>query len=174
VRAKIDGDLFLDGTSVIVGIDKSALVGDRLIVEHAMFLRNGFRSEGGVRLLGARIGGQLVCDGAHMAAEPEALNLDSASIGGALLLRDLKLKDGETIPFFAKGEIRLTGTRIGGPVECGGTICAEFEGSGSSTAEVVALRLNGYIVETDVNLRESLKVKGEVRATGVRINRNFT
>ncbi len=75
-----------------------------------MLLRNGFTAEGCVSLHGAKIGGNLECDGAHLANHTEngsgnALLAQGAEIGGAALLRN---------GFTAEGCVSLLDAKIGG------------------------------------------------------------
>lgn len=85
--------LNLEGAT-ICNPDGPALVGDYLQTGSNVMLSNGFlaegrRDSGTVRLLGARIGGQLVCDdGQARAAEPGelSLNLTQVRVAGELVL----------------------------------------------------------------------------------------
>jgi hypothetical protein len=80
------------------------LFADRLTVDASMLL-NGARVTGELRLLGAKIGGQLVCDQATLTNPGgAALILARASITGAVLIH----------PAGLAGSIDLTDARVGG------------------------------------------------------------
>src|SRR5439155_573020 len=76
-----------------------------LKVQESVYLRDGFKAEGEVRLLGATIGGDLVCDGAQFSnPNGDALSADGVQIKGSAFLRN---------GFKAEGEVRLFGATIG-------------------------------------------------------------
>ncbi|MDG4576082.1 MAG: hypothetical protein P9C36_07200 [Defluviicoccus sp.] len=82
-----------DATLKVLSLDGSrlpGLEGDRLTVEGALLLR-GTRASGEVRLLGAKIGGNLDCSGGSF-ENPEgvALNADRADVQGVLFWRQLQ------------------------------------------------------------------------------------
>ncbi len=116
------------------------LQGDRADITGGVFLSGGFTAEGEVRLLGAKIGGQLNCiGGAFRNAGGIALDGDGAEITG-----DVFLSGG----FTAEGEVRLLGAKIGGDLACiGGTFVnavAQEGGGGNGAARTnagVALNL---------------------------------
>ena len=70
-----------------------------------VFIRGGFESEGEIRLLGAKITGQLVFTGAKLKAQGNALIVENAKIGGSVFLTD---------GFMSMGMIRLSGAEITG------------------------------------------------------------
>ena len=88
-----------------------------------------FHATGEVRLLGAKIGGQLDCSGGifenanghalHADSALHALNADSAIIDGPVFLGD---------GFHATGQVRLAGAKIGGPLNCSGGTFEKGEG----------------------------------------------
>ncbi len=63
-----------------------ALIGDGAVVKGTVFLRDGFRAEGRVRLVGAQIGGALDCIRATFSGE---LNAEGAVIKGGLFWRGI-------------------------------------------------------------------------------------
>jgi hypothetical protein len=161
--ASIAGYVDLSGTRV-KGKQGVALLGDRMQVGDAMYLRAGFRADGTVRLLGASIAGQLDASGAWFSGEPLALNLTSARIGGELLLTRLKpLAPGNG--FAADGEIRLNGARVEGVIECAGRLTAGSTG--------VALRANGIEGKSNFALRKLSRIEGNVLIVGSRIGRDL-
>jgi hypothetical protein len=103
VGARIGGDLLLGGARLTADIDSNGARGvaldlDRARVAGRVALDAGFSAAGAVRLLGARIGGDLDCTEAEFDAVGDAgwgehgsaLRLDRARIGGALMLRRLQ------------------------------------------------------------------------------------
>jgi hypothetical protein len=72
---------------------------------------NGFSAVGEVRLLGAQIGGDLVCtDGTFKSQGGEGLSADDAEVKGNVFLNDS----------FSAGKVRMRGAHIVGGLECGG------------------------------------------------------
>ena len=89
---RLDGDLILRGATTrtlsLAGTRHKGIQADRLEATGGVFLRNGFHATGEVRLLGARIGGDLDCIGGRF-ENPKgvALSCDGATIAGAFFLR---------------------------------------------------------------------------------------
>jgi hypothetical protein len=116
VGAKIDGPLDLAGAQIphLLALG-GCFIGERIILRDAdalsvnltgsrvagigadglrtrgsVFLRDGFHATGEVRLVGAKIGGQLDCSGGTFEnADGFALNLQRANVAQGLLLREL-------------------------------------------------------------------------------------
>jgi len=155
----------------------TALSADGINVTGSVFLRNGFSAAGEVRLLGAQIGGYLVCeggmfknpalkasDGKLLAGSGKALNADGINVKGDVFLRGR---------FAAEGEVRLLGAQIGGDLDCeGGTFKnppledgkgKPVEGSGD------ALSADRIKVTGGVLLRNGFSAEGEVRLLGAKI-----
>jgi hypothetical protein len=113
--ARIDGDLDLSHADVKfpMSVWKSVFIGnillrdvelrelclqacniknlwaDRAKIAGTVFLRNGFKAEGEVRLLGATIGRSLDCEGGQLLnPNGKALSADGARIEGSALLRN--------------------------------------------------------------------------------------
>ena len=99
-RAK---SLSLQGTSVF------AIFGDGLELAGDIFLCHDFRSIQTVRLLGAKISGDITCTDAEFCAIDLSLHCDGAEIGGSVFL------DGG---FQALGAVRLPGVKIDKNLEC--------------------------------------------------------
>jgi hypothetical protein len=113
-----------------------------------VFLRNGFKAEKEVRLLGAEIGGEVDCTNSQF-SDPngKALNAD-----GIKVARGVRLGNG----FKAEGEVRLLGAEIGGEVDCenGQFINPEgdaLNGQRIKVADCVLLR-TGFKVQGRINL----------------------
>jgi sRNA-binding regulator protein Hfq len=121
--AQIGGNLDCDISSFKnppqkgLGNSGTALAADGINVKGSVLLRNGFSAEGGVRLLGAQIGGNLECDKGSFKNPPKegldssgtALNADRINVKGGVLLRN---------GFSAEGQVRLPGAQIAGDLDC--------------------------------------------------------
>ena len=107
---------------------------DGLDVGGGVFLREGFHATGVVRLLGARIRGNLECAGGRFENPGgDALNADGVRVGDAVFLRE---------GFHATGEVRLVGARIRGVLDCtGGT----FENPGGDALTADGLEVGGGV-----------------------------
>ena len=113
----------LNGTGASLRNDSGpALNADGLQVGGNMLLRDGFTASGAgkdglVRLVGARIGNNLECDGARLRNDfGPAMIGDGLQVGGNMYLRG-----GFTATGAGKlGAIRLTGANIGSNLECDG------------------------------------------------------
>ena len=93
-------NLFLNDSHLGAGLG-----GDRLRATGGVFLR-GLVAKGEVRLLSAKLGGNLECDGARLTAGEAgfALNLQGARVTGALVLREKAT---------VSGVLNLTGAELG-------------------------------------------------------------
>lgn len=99
------------GTLNLHGSVIPSLVADRLKTRGGVFLRDGFRAEGEVCLVGAKIGGSLDCDNGAFVNPGKwkrALNADSASVTGNLFFRDVRE---------IRGALDLTKTSLGAIVD---------------------------------------------------------
>ena len=77
-----------------------------------ILLSEGFHANGGVTLLRATVGGNLVCRGGHFRnSDGNALSADGAKVTGGVFLNQ---------GFEAEGMVRLRGATIGTSLECGG------------------------------------------------------
>jgi hypothetical protein len=93
-QARIKGALGLAGSRV------KELAADRLRCEGSVFLRDGFKAEGEVRLLGAKIGGVLDCGNSSFAAGGSENALPSC-LPPARLCRPMRRPTRATIGIFA-------------------------------------------------------------------------
>jgi hypothetical protein len=144
-----------------------SIAADGAQVKNYIFLRNGFHVSGQVRLLAARIGGTLECDGGRFEnpvrlGVPEsglALIADGAIVNGAVFLRN---------GFSAAGEVRLLGAQIGGYVDCTN---ATFKNPPQDHDERAGIALNAdnMRVKGSVFLRAGFHAEGEVRLPGAQI-----
>jgi sRNA-binding regulator protein Hfq len=140
--------LCLDGTHI------KDLRADGLRVERELFLRNGFRADGEVRLLSASIGGNLECDGSQF-INPNAIALfaDGVKIEGHVFLRN---------NFSAHGAVLLLYATIGKGMDCHG---GQFANSNA-----VALNANGAKIEGPVLLYKGFKAEGNVQFSAATIS----
>ncbi len=133
-----------------------------------VLLRYGFRASRGVDLLGATINGDLVCAGGEFVGvasddggprSVKALIADRLVVRGSVFL---------THRFFASGEVRLVGARIGGNLECQAGTFSSFD----ADAQIAEHALNGDGLEVrgDVFLRDQFSARGEVRFLGAKIH----
>jgi len=137
----------------LAGSRVRSVYADGISLRGDVFLDNGFSAEGEVRLVGAQIGGSLVCSaGTFKNPGQKALTADRADVKGGVFLRDA---------FSAEGDVRLLGARIGGDLDCrGGT----FKNPGKN-----ALHGDGTNVRGFVYLRDGFSAEGAVRLLGARI-----
>jgi hypothetical protein len=166
--AKIGSSLECDGASMInATADGSgvALAADHSIIDGAVLLRNGFVAQGAISLIGAKIGGNLECDGASLTnATPDGIGLalaaENAVIGGAVLLRH---------GFTAHGGVSLLGATIGSNVECCGASLENWSDAGSRET----LRLTNVEIAGDVLLNQGFTSIGYVSLWGTKIERDL-
>ncbi|MEM1430909.1 MAG: hypothetical protein AAGG09_15745, partial [Pseudomonadota bacterium] len=167
--ARIGGQLACEG-GVFENAAGFALNAQGAEIAGGVFLRAQgdvpFRASGEVSLPGARVGGQLACEGGVFEKSPGfALNAQGAEITGDVFLR----AQGEA-PFRAAGEVRLSGARIGGQLACEGGV---FE-----NASGLALNAEGAEITRDVFLQAQgelpFRASGEVRLRGARIGGQLT
>ena len=129
------------------GTHTGPISAEGLKVAGAVFLRNGFKADGEVRLLGATIGGDLDCtNGQFTNPDGYALNADGLKVEGSVFLGN---------GFKAEGEVRLPGAAIGVILDC---YNGEF-----TNPDGHALSADGLKVEGSVFLGKGFKAKGEVR-----------
>jgi hypothetical protein len=122
----------------------------RLRLDHNLNLER-LACRGGVRLLGAHIGGQLNCEGATLTNEAgRALTADGLAIDSGLFLSAATVT----------GEVRLLGAHIGGVLTCEGATLTNQAGP--------ALTADGLTVDRSLVL-SAATVTGEVRLLGAHI-----
>jgi len=127
-----------------------ALDTDGVTVGGSIFFRHGFRANGLVKLLGARIGLNLDCTGGNFDNAPrqglsgtgESLGADLALVGGSVLLSD---------GFSATGLVRFISSRIDGDLRC---TDASFE----SGLVVERAAISGTLYWRDITIRETTQL----------------
>ena len=138
---------------------------DGAVIKGSVFLGNGFKAKGQVRLPNAQIGGNLECDDATFQnPSGNALFADGAVIKGSVFLGN---------GFKAKGQVRLPNAQIGGNLECDD---ATFENMAQDgvTGSGNALNVDGAVVKGGVFLTNGFKAKGEVRLLNAQIGGNLS
>ena len=124
----------------------------RLQCNGPLHLRDGFQATGPVDLIGAKIDGQLSCNGGKFLAKGMALKCDAVTAGA-----DVFLSDG----FEAQGEVNLVSAKIDGQLACTG---------GKFLAERMALNCNAITVGADVFFREGFEAHGKVNLGRAKID----
>jgi len=132
--------LFLNGSVLGNGLKADRLQADGNVHLHEATIK------GEMRLLGARIGGNLGCAGASLEAEGNVLSCDRLQADGSVFL------GGATI----KGAVRFPGARIGGDLYCT---------KASLEAEGTALLASGAVIVGVFFLRDGASVKGAIDLT---------
>lgn len=149
----------------------NALHADRLIAKGSVFLRN-VDATGQVRLLGARLGGNLSCVGAKFRAEKDAEGNPGDALNAAMLeaAGGAYLRDG----FEATGKVWLVGAKLGGDLDCvdatfhavrdvSGNLGSALAADGIETGGSVFLRrgvLSGRAVITSAQIGGNLDCRG--------------
>lgn len=145
--------LFFDG-SILPGLNA-----DSLVAAGGVHMR-GTMNTGGVRLVNARIAGNLEFDGAKLLnTASDALNADGARIDGGLYLR-VTTATGIPLRTIATGKVRLVGARIGASIECHG---AKLSNAGGIALSAERTRTDGDVV------LQGADITGEVQLSGARI-----
>jgi len=122
-------------------------------IETNLVLNNGFVSHSEVRLVGAKIKGDLVCSNARLNGEHgRALTCDRMEVSGSVFLKGR---------FEASGEVRMVGASVQGSIECDNGRFRNPSG--------VALNCDGIRVQGDVYLRGGLSADGVVTLAGASI-----
>jgi hypothetical protein len=135
------------------GCHLPGLLARQLTTRGDLELSHGFTASGEVRLAGARIGGQLVLDGATLTnPNGRALTADRVTAEEGMFCRQ---------GFSATGEVSLRGARIGGQLV--------FEGATLTNPDGRALTGDGVIVEQGMFCGQGFSATGEVSLRGAQI-----
>ncbi len=144
---------------------------DGVVIQGAVFLRDGSRCSGELRFSGAQIEGQFNCSRSVLEREGgpssdgslAALILDGAVVNGAVLLRD---------GFRATGEVRMLRARIGADLDCE---TGSFNGSMNPSGDYLgpALDTDGVTVGGSIFFRHGFSANGLVKLLGARIGLNL-
>ncbi len=137
--AIVGGSIALEGCYLAAGF-----FADRLKCAAGLFMRNGFRAAGVIRLSGAKIGGDLdCCRGEFEVSEGVALYADGAEIRGGVYFQN---------GFKTSGTVNLIGANIGQNLDCSG---GRFE-----VNEGIAIYADGVVVKGSVNLTKMVREDG--------------
>ena len=132
------------------GSSARAIIADALKSEGSIDLRNGFVSDGEVRLLGATIGGDLDAErGTFRNSTGYALSADRVNVTGDVILRQ---------GFSAEGEVRFPNATIGGNLDAVGGRFSNSKGD--------AFLADGLKVMGNVFFRNGYRAQGTVRLVG--------
>lgn len=157
--SKISGSISFKG-SWLRGIR-----GDRVVVHGSMFLRDGFRSDGAIRLLNAKIEGNLNCDGARIAPRnrenPYEKEAASFNAKWAVITGNVRL----CREFNASGGVLMTGCRIGGDLNC--------QQSRLTHRNADAFNADRAVVRGNLFFDEGSRIVGTVSLVGARIGGNL-
>ncbi|WP_406641648.1 hypothetical protein [Amycolatopsis sp. WGS_07] len=144
-----------------------SLQASRVRIEGDLHLSDGVRITGGtpdgaIRLIGARIGGSLLCREAEI-TNPDGLALEasSADLGSGLYLHRGTRISGSSID----GALHLNGARIGGPLECQSVRIANDRGP---AIEADTLTVGRSMLIRDTELTGTGEI-GAVRLQGAQI-----
>ena len=157
--ATVEGNLYCQGGQFFSKGEIPALNANGAKIGGNVFLRQGFKAEGGVDLTGATIGGQLSCVGGQFIGKGEipALNANGAKIGGNVFLHQ---------HFRAEGRVDLTGATIQGNLECNG-------GQFASKGETPALNADSAKFQQSVFFRGGTVAEGKVCFAFAEVARDF-
>ncbi|MEE9315204.1 MAG: hypothetical protein V3V02_11200 [Rhizobiaceae bacterium] len=159
VRCVIEGVInLMDALAETLNFNGSTaqgIIGDRAEINGGMFLADGFIANGTIRLLGAKIEGDLTCGNGQFGGDDAALVCDGIEVKGAIFLND---------GFQANGTVRLLGAKIGGNLESHGGLFKGIE---------VALVADGAIIGGSCYLNDGFLALGTVDLSNANINGNL-
>jgi hypothetical protein len=131
--------------------------GDSLAVEGDLWLNAGFCAMGEVRFIGAKVGGDVICNkGKFLNAKGMSLNCDRIKVKGGVVLGD---------GFKAEGEVCFSGATVGRGLDC--------EKGNFNNPKGSALNCGGIKVKGSVFLRDKVRAEGGVRFSGAIVGGNF-
>lgn len=130
------------------------IVGSRFSTRGNLNLSRGFTSSSTVRLIGCKIGGDLILSGSTFKSKASSLNLTRANIKGSV-----SIKKG----FSALGEVCFSESSIGGSV---------FVAEASITGTEKSMTFDGARIEKDVFI-DKTRLKGELRFYGAYVGGNM-
>jgi hypothetical protein len=149
-------------------------------VDGCVFLDEGFNTSGEVNLIGAHIGGSLICrNGNFLNENGRAINAKRAKIYGDVLLnKTIKGKQDSNDISTQKpnivGEVKLCGAEIGGQLTCNGTYISVVNNKNkSSSTNEHAIIAQGAIIKGPVLLGHGFKADGMVNLFNAKIGANF-
>ena len=145
-----------------------ALTADGAIVNGNVFLSDGFRASGMVKLTGIRVGLDLDCHTATFSnpcrasveSTGRALDVEHGVVGGSVYLRQ---------SFRSSGAVVLNGIQIAGDLDCLDAAILNAPIAGAPEPSGYALAADGAIVKGSVYFRYPFVAEGEVRLPGCQI-----
>lgn len=161
-QVKSEGGVHLVGSDIGRNLDMTAteitatgmsLLLDGAKIRGSVFLHDRFRASGEVRMLNARIGGDLGFRGATLSATGRALSLslDKIAIEGNVSFAKWIEPDGSEKAFHSDGSINLLAARLEGDLDCEG---ADFAATG------ISLNLSTAKIRGHVYLRNGFQSRG--------------
>ncbi|WP_051190091.1 hypothetical protein [Laribacter hongkongensis] len=153
-------DVHVDGVLDLSGSQLPGLSAGRLVAKGSVFLRDGFKANGEVCLIGAEIGSNLDCQGGNFDGNGKAaLSANRAKIQGSVFLRN---------GFKANGAVRLPGVQIGNDIGCYG---GEFDGNGKAALLVDSAQIQGniFLQKSKINgsvILQQAEVGGSLKCDG--------
>lgn len=162
--ARVGGQLSLNGATLkshpqANGRQSPALSGDGMEVAGGVFCRREFSSNGEVRLVAAKVSGQLSVVGARMAGSLDdqavltpSLNADGIEVVGSAICNDIE----------AKGEFRLPGARISGQLSMERTSFSGGRNNPAFSADRIEVAQGIF--------SDGFSAVGEVRLLGAKIH----
>lgn len=160
-RCSITEGIILPGAE-IKALHLDGSITGPILADYAKFtdsvqMRNGFEARGEVRLLGAKIGGDLDCGTARFVnSGAVALDGNGIVVGGSI-----RLNSG----FFADGEVWFNGASIGRNFDCD---TASFRNPDGYSLNLDSVRVAGGIL-----MRNGCSFEGEVRLVAASVGSNF-
>ncbi|GGU85850.1 hypothetical protein [Lentzea flava] len=157
---EVNGRVKLNGAHVSGQLDledcviNGAFKGDGLRVDLDVHCLGRFRVTGLTHLIGARIGGQFVCEGATFRNPGEERALD---LSGLVVAEHVFWRNG----FSVEGEVNLSGADIAGKLFCHD---ARFSSPGGT-----AIRAVGMNVRQEMEIGDKCTVDGELNMVGCRV-----
>lgn len=150
--------LWLDASHLAKGLH-----GNGVRIEGSLSCREGFRSQGEVRLLGAQIGGNAAFSGARLSGAKDKNGVTGAALtaDGIVVAGSLFCGDG----FRSQGEVRLLGAQIGGDTDFSG---AELHGNGGATLQADNMEVKGGIY-CRAEGSKAFRINGDASLVGVRV-----
>ena len=148
---------------------KVVLHGNGMQVRGSLLLDEGFVSQGEIRLVGAKIGGNLRLSKGELWGNPSCLAAELIQIEGDIISSRFKDRQGGDLSAYggvvAHGEVRFAGAHIYGN--------AEFNASKFDNGKKVALRLHGAEIGGTLSLARGFEAQGEVTLLGAKLGRNL-
>ncbi len=152
------GGRFNNPGGIALGADSAEIQGS-VFLGKLPDVADGFHATGEVRLVNAQIAGQLNCSGGRFDnGKRHAFAADGTKIGGSVFLNST---DDNADRFHATGEVRLSGVRIAGQLNCAGARV--------DNPERTALSVDMADIHGGALLNRGFHATGEVQLLGARI-----